>query len=218
MAINQIRIDIHGRYASQDVINTYMYEAEPFAGPEILRPGNIITYQQLGELCDAWKVVWQGVYTSISVDGCAYDYVRVTALTAIRDHRSSASFPIAWTSGRVTPGLPPQAAAVVTRRWGNGQRTNNGRVYYAGIASADVVGGIIQAGSATWAAMQLAAVKMKTDLQLLGVQVWNPRIIAFRRPPPDGGFSYRSRPCSIAVPVPQMRSMRRRAPGHGRRG
>ena len=214
----QWRIDVAGRYLDQDIVNTYMYVLAPgpIAVPAAEQREIIQRVMMVRALAAAFIDTWQIVYTSISVDECVYRLVRVTQVSPFVPERYGESFPVNWQSGRMVQGLPPNISAIVTRRWGNGSRQLNGRVFYGAIAAEDESGGLIVTPSDTWTAMGLAQARMTLAINNGGF-TFSPAVINFRDPA-NPVEPYPAREVVLSQRVPRLASQRRRLPGHGAHG
>ncbi len=225
--MRQYRVDLHGRYFGQDIVNTHTYvegEIESQPGPfntTLFDQGPPPTTGGLRAIANAFVTRFEAAYKATSVSALVYDTIRVASLSPIVAKRVSASIEINWPGDNVVPGLPANQCAVITRRPNPGQRKLNGRIFIAGIAVGDVDGGVINPLSDTGTGLSLIrdALVGALVVNASGITQLDYAVVAFRRAPTvrQVYFSFPTNNDSFNVKL-QLRSQRRRLPGHGRTG
>lgn len=220
------RVDVRGRYQGQLIVNTYNYRTTvaPLAVREVndLSIVNWSDEQELSALMTAFKDSFEPTYTTISVDSCVYNTVRVSRVTSVSANRYSLSNSVDWHSGRAAVGCPSGVTAVMTRKFATtGSRRFRGRLSLAGIDLADTEAGVVRSAGATWTRMGALAVRLISTIDYVagGVEYrcqWIPVIGNFRRPTAGDNFLWR--PVDLATRRAPLGTQRSRLPGHGRSG
>lgn len=213
--ILQFRVDVRGRYLSQDLVNTFMYYAFLEGDEDDRGPAT-------AALVSAFVNRFADAYSDLSVAAATYTQVIGYYLNVNVLQRFTYTQDVNWQSAVAAEGVPPAVAAIIKRRGElTGSRAFRGRIFVGGVRMLDVPGGIINPASHTAAALDVLAARIKEVLTVrpgLPTQVnFVPALIQFRRPALASGL-YRQSRCGSTFVRPQLGTQRHRSPGHGRAG
>lgn len=216
--LDQLRIDVRGRYLGQQIINTFMYcDDFPGATPGLdARLSPEITGAAMAGLRDAFTAIMRPSYEAIPCDGHVMSQLIMTRLRRLQTPPFQETYAINWVGSRAVAGLPSVCAAVISRRTAGGTRLLNGRIYLSGIVSDDVVEGSIDIASDTWTGMQAMGLAMQRPLAVEFLSL-TPAVVQFRKS--LGPFRvFPAAALRQLQPKTALALQRRRAPGHGRFG